>query len=76
MTIGKIERLGLVIGPILILIELASWRFIRKSTLSKTFRPILIVVMVLPLRYRGFGSQRRWFRFEWPWAGTSTMSAE
>jgi hypothetical protein len=45
-TIGKIEVLGLVIGPLLILIQAASWRARRSSKLSKTLQVILILVMI------------------------------
>lgn len=45
-TIGKLELLGLVIGPLLILIQAASWRARHTSTLNKSVRIILILVMI------------------------------
>jgi hypothetical protein len=45
-TIGKIEMLGLIIGPLLILIQLASWRRRHASAFSKSFRLILLFVMI------------------------------
>ena len=44
-TIGKVEVLGLVIGPLLILIHAASWRFNRSSRSSKIIQLVLVVVM-------------------------------
>jgi hypothetical protein len=45
-AIGKIEVLGLVIGPLLILIQLATWRRSRSGKLSKNLRIILVLVMI------------------------------
>jgi hypothetical protein len=45
-TIGKLELLGLVIGPLLILIQAASWRARHTSTLCKSLRVILVLVMI------------------------------
>ena len=45
-TIGKVEVLGLVIGPLLILIRAASWRRRQSSRLSKGLHLLLILVMI------------------------------
>src|ERR1041384_7506878 len=45
-AICKIEVLGLVIGPLLILIQLATWRRSRSGKLSKNLRIILVLVMI------------------------------
>ncbi|HXU39395.1 MAG TPA: DUF4149 domain-containing protein [Blastocatellia bacterium] len=45
-TIGKLETLGLVIGPLLILIQAASWRATHSSKLTKSLRVILVLVMI------------------------------
>ena len=45
-TIGKVEVLGLVIGPLLILIQTASWRARSSSNVSKTFQVVFILVMI------------------------------
>src|ERR1700694_5320022 len=45
-TIGKVEVLGLVIGPLLILIQAASWRVRHSSKLNKSLRIIFILVMI------------------------------
>jgi hypothetical protein len=45
-TIGKLETLGLVIGPLLILIQAASWRATHSSKLIKSLRVILVLVMI------------------------------
>lgn len=45
-TIGKIEVLGLVIGPLLILIQAASWRVRHSSKLSKGLRVIFVLLMI------------------------------
>lgn len=45
-TIGKLEVLGLAIGPLLLLIQAASWRARHSSKLTKSFRVILILVML------------------------------
>src|SRR5947207_1697963 len=44
--IGKVEVLGLVIGPLLILIQTASWRARHSSVLNKRLRVILILIMI------------------------------
>ena len=45
-TIGKVELFGLVIGPLLILIQTASWRATHSSKVEKSLRVILILVMI------------------------------
>ena len=45
-AIGKVEVLGLVIGPLLILIQAASWRVRYSSKAIKTVQPLLVVVMI------------------------------
>jgi Domain of unknown function (DUF4149) len=45
-AISKVELLGLIIGPILILIQLASWRARRVTTASKGVRLLLLSVMI------------------------------
>lgn len=45
-TIGKVEMLGLVIGPLLILIQAATWRATHSSKLTRSLRVILILVMI------------------------------
>ena len=45
-TIGKVEVLGLVIGPLLILIQAASWSGRQSTKLTKSLRVILILVMI------------------------------
>ena len=45
-TIGKIEVLGLVIGPLLILIQAASWRVRQSSKTIKIVQLLLVVVMI------------------------------
>lgn len=45
-TIGKVEMIGLVIGPLLILIQVAMWRRSDSSKTTKIVRPLLILVMV------------------------------
>jgi hypothetical protein len=45
-AISKVELLGLIIGPLLILIQLATWRMRHVTTASKAFRVILICVMI------------------------------
>ena len=45
-TIGKIEVLGLVIGPLLILIQVARWRGSDSSKTIKIVKPLLILMMV------------------------------
>jgi hypothetical protein len=46
-TIGKLENLGLVIGPLLILVQAASWRATHSSKLTKSLRVILVLVMTV-----------------------------
>lgn len=45
-TISKVEVLGLVIGPLLILVQAASWRATHSSKLTKSLRVILVLVMI------------------------------
>ena len=45
-TIGKVELLGLVIGPLLILIQVASWGVSYSSKSIKIVKTVLIVVMI------------------------------
>src|SRR6266403_4774828 len=45
-TIGKIEVLGMVIGPLWILVQAASWRAAHSSNLTKRLRVILVLVMI------------------------------
>jgi uncharacterized protein DUF4149 len=45
-TIGKVELLGLVNGPLLILIQAASWRATHSSKVEKSLRVNLILVMI------------------------------
>lgn len=45
-TIGKLETLGLLVGPLLILIQVASWRATHSSKLTKSLRVILVLVMI------------------------------
>jgi putative copper export protein len=45
-TIGKVEVLGLVIGPLLILIQATTWRATHSSKLTKSLRVILVLVMI------------------------------
>jgi hypothetical protein len=44
-NIVKVEWLGIIIGPLLILIQLASWRARRGAGLAKALQLILLVVM-------------------------------
>lgn len=46
-AIGKVEVLGLVIGPLLILLQIARWRRGHSSALSKNLQLILVVVMTV-----------------------------
>jgi hypothetical protein len=46
-TIGKIEVLGLVIGPLLILIQAASWSVRQSSKFIRIFQLLLVVVMIV-----------------------------
>jgi hypothetical protein len=45
-TIGKIEALGLIIGTLLILIQVANWRSRRSSGVIKTLQTFLLLVMI------------------------------
>ncbi len=45
-AIGKVEVLGLVIGPLLILIQAASWRARHSSKFDRGLRIILILIMI------------------------------
>lgn len=45
-AISKIELMGLVIGPLLILIQLSAWRVQRAMTGAKSLRLILLCVMI------------------------------
>ncbi len=44
-TIGKIEILGLIIGPLLILIQAANWRKKQASATSKGLQAVLLLLM-------------------------------
>ena len=44
-TIGKLEILGLIIGPLLLLIQLTSWRSRAASAKITTLRAILLLMM-------------------------------
>ncbi|MCI0486941.1 MAG: DUF4149 domain-containing protein [Blastocatellia bacterium] len=46
-TISKVESLGLIIGPSLILIQIVSWRARHSRGLSGALRPALIAVMIV-----------------------------
>ena len=45
-TIGKIEALGLIIGTLLILIQVANWRSRQSSGAIKTLQTFLLLVMI------------------------------
>lgn len=45
-TIGKVEILGLIIGPLLLLIQLAAWRSRAASAQIKALRLILLLLMI------------------------------
>jgi len=45
-TIGKVEMLGLVIGPLLILTQVASWRGGDSSNTINILKTLLILVMI------------------------------
>jgi hypothetical protein len=45
-TIGKIEFLGMVIGPLLIIVQLANWRSGSSSRATRTLKAALIVLMI------------------------------
>jgi len=44
-TISKVESLGLIIGPLLILLQVAGWRARRVSSMARAIRLVLIGVM-------------------------------
>ena len=46
-SITKVETLGLIIGPLLILLQLAGWRARRASSPARTIRLVLLIVMTL-----------------------------
>ncbi|MFP5261983.1 MAG: DUF4149 domain-containing protein [Blastocatellia bacterium] len=45
-AISKVEAMGLVIGPLLILIQLSAWRVRRATAAAKSLRLVLLCVMV------------------------------
>jgi hypothetical protein len=45
-AISKLEMMGLIIGPLLILIQLAAWRVRGVTNRSKALRLILLCVMI------------------------------
>ncbi|HXI94349.1 MAG TPA: DUF4149 domain-containing protein [Blastocatellia bacterium] len=45
-TIGKIEALGLIIGTLLILIQVANWRSRQSSGAIKTLQTFLLLLMI------------------------------
>jgi hypothetical protein len=45
-TIGKIEVLGLILGTLLILIQVANWRSRQSSRAIKTLRTFLLLLMI------------------------------
>jgi len=45
-TIGKIEMLGLVIGALLVLLQVANWRSKQLSGAIKTLQAVLLLVMI------------------------------
>ena len=45
-AISKVEMLGLITGPLLILIQLATWRMRRVTNRGKAVRLILLCVMI------------------------------
>lgn len=59
ITIGKIELLGLMIGPLLILIQAAGWRARYSSKLNNGLRVILILVMIACAALSRFGISPR-----------------
>lgn len=46
-TISKVETLGLIIGPLILLIQIVSWRARHSRGLSNALRPALVVVMIV-----------------------------
>lgn len=46
-VISKVEMLGLIAGPLLILIQLAAWRSRQAASASKSLRLILLCVMIV-----------------------------
>ena len=45
-AISKVEMLGLIIGPLLVLIQMTTWRARRVTSTSKALRLILLCVMI------------------------------
>src|SRR5262249_1497665 len=45
-TINKLELLGLIVGPLLMLINAASWRSKRLTNRSKLIQCLLLIVMI------------------------------
>jgi hypothetical protein len=45
-TIGKIEVLGLIVGTLLILIQVANWRSRQSSRAIKTLQTLLLLLMI------------------------------
>jgi len=45
-NIGKVEMLGLAIGPLLLIIQAATWKAKRASSRSNLIRPALILLMI------------------------------
>lgn len=45
-AIGKIEILGLIIGPLLLLIQMTAWRSRSASAKARTLRVILLLMMI------------------------------
>jgi hypothetical protein len=45
-TIGKIEILGLIIGPLLLLIQMTAWQSRYVSAKTRTLRAILLLMMI------------------------------
>jgi Domain of unknown function (DUF4149) len=45
-VIGKVEILGLIIGPLLLLIQMAAWRPRSASAKTRTLRAILLLMMI------------------------------
>ena len=44
-TLTKVEMIGLIIGPLLLLLQAATWNARRESKISKALRLILLAVM-------------------------------
>jgi len=45
-AIGKVELLGLIIGPLLLLLQIAAWRSRHASAKTRTLRAILLLMMI------------------------------